>query len=69
VRKYLVCGVRQLHYHDISRTFIYDQPAAFEKIVDQLLGPPVLAADPDVKRDAAEVMASLRLEGKCGVSL
>ena len=55
-------------HFNISRTFIYDQLAAFEEIVEQLLGSPVLSPDPDVKRDAVEIMASLRLEGRCSIS-
>ena len=51
----------------ISRTFIYDQLAVFEEVVEQLLGPSANPADQDIKKNAVEVMASLRLEGKCSI--
>jgi hypothetical protein len=54
-------------YHNISRTFIYDTLATFEKVVEQALGSSVQPAGTDSKKEAVEIMASLRLEGKCGV--
>jgi hypothetical protein len=54
-------------YHNISRTFIYDTLAVFEKVVELALGPSVQPADTDKKKEAVEIMASLRLEGKCGI--
>ena len=54
-------------HFNISRTFIYDQLAYFEEIVDQLLGPSVIVDNSDVKRSSVGVMASLRLEGRCTI--
>lgn len=54
-------------HYNISRTFIYDQLAAFEEVVEQLLVPVGQLTDSDIKRDAVEVMASLRLEGRCSI--
>ncbi|MCI5168138.1 MAG: hypothetical protein D3903_19130 [Candidatus Electrothrix sp. GM3_4] len=54
-------------HFNISRTFIYDSLAVFEKTVEQLLGTSVQTADPDSKKQAVEIMVSLRLEGKCSI--
>jgi len=54
-------------YYNVSRTFIYDTLAVFEEIVELALGPPVQPDDTENKKEAVEMMASLRLEGKCGV--
>lgn len=54
-------------YYNISRTFIYDTLAVFEEVVELALGPSVQPADTDNKKEAVEIMASLRLEGKCGI--
>jgi len=54
-------------YYNVSRTFIYDTLAVFEEIVELALGPSVQPADTDNKKEAVEIMASLRLEGKCGI--
>jgi len=54
-------------YFNISRTFIYNQLANFEKVVVQLMGPSMPPKHPDIKRNAVEVMAALRLEGKCSI--
>ncbi|WP_339132516.1 MAG: hypothetical protein WGN25_09755 [Candidatus Electrothrix sp. GW3-4] len=54
-------------YYNVSRTFIYDTLAVFEEIVELALGPPVQPADTENKREAVEMIASLRLEGKCGI--
>lgn len=54
-------------YYNISRTFIYDTLAVFEEIVELALGPSVQPADTDSKKEAVEMIASLRLEGKCGI--
>ena len=53
-------------YYNISKTFIYETLAVFEEVVELALGPPVLPADTDSKKEAVEMIASLRLEGKCG---
>lgn len=54
-------------YYNISRTFIYDTLAVFEEVVELALGPSVQPADTDNKKEAVEIMVSLRLEGKCGI--
>jgi hypothetical protein len=54
-------------YYNISRTFIYDTLAVFEKQVELALGPSVQPADTDSKKEAVEMIASLRLEGECGI--
>jgi len=54
-------------YYNISRTFIYDTLAIFEEIVELALGPSIQPSDTDSKKEAVEMMASLRLEGKCGI--
>ncbi len=54
-------------YYNVSRTFIYDTLAVFEEIVELTLGPSAQPANTDSKKEAVEMMASLRLEGKCGI--
>ncbi|MCI5140539.1 MAG: hypothetical protein D3909_02185 [Candidatus Electrothrix sp. ATG1] len=54
-------------YHNISRTFIYDTLATFEKIAEIAFGETSQHLDIDSKKESVEVMIALRLEGKCGV--
>jgi hypothetical protein len=54
-------------YHNISRTFIYNTLATFEKIVQLAFGPSSQPNDINNKKESVEMIASLRLEGKCGI--
>ena len=54
-------------YHNISRTFIYDTLAVFEKVVELAFGEPPQQVEIENKRESIELMIALRLEGKCGV--
>ena len=53
---------------NVSRTFIYNTLATFEEAVNSALGPSAQAAPfLEAKKNAASVMASLRLEGRCSI--
>ena len=54
-------------FHNVSRTFIYNQLAVFEEIVNFAFGVDVKPEDATDKKDAVELMASLRMEGKCSI--
>ena len=54
-------------YYNVSRTFIYDTLAIFEEVVELALGPSVQPANTENKKEAVEMIASLRLERKCGI--
>jgi len=53
--------------YDVSRTFIYNQLARFEIILEYAFGSPATPKDADDKKDAVELMTSLRMEGKCTI--
>jgi len=55
-------------FHNVSRTFIYNQLARLEIVIEYVFGPPATFKDTDDKKNAIGLIASLRMEGKCSIA-